>query len=355
MPKRKRKSSAVLKFAWSLVILLAIVALSGAWVVYRWLYEPNVIIRDAKQSNFLYIPTGSGFEDVMKLLSDRQLLEDEKSFRWTAGQLKYNDASVKPGKYLLKQEMNNKTLIQLLRSGRQTPVRVVFNNIRTKDQLAMRISEHLETSAKALLNLMNDADYTKQLGFNPDNILSLFIPNTYEFYWNTSADQFIRRMKKEYDSFWTPAMKKKAAETGFTPIEISIIASIVQQETQNDLEKSTIAGVYINRIRKGWRLEADPTLVFALGDYSVNRVLNVYKQIDSPYNTYMYGGLPPGPICLPTLVSLKAVLNYAKHNYMYFCAKEDFSGRHNFAATYEQHLQNARRFQRALDKRGIRS
>jgi UPF0755 protein len=281
-------------------------------------------------------------------------LVDEKTFRWTAERLKYTNA-VKPGKYLLKPKMNNKELITLLRSGEQTPVMVIFNNIRTKDQLAQKISEQIEAPSLAILNLLNDQDYTRQLGFTPDNVLSLFIPDTYEFYWNTPADKFIKRMKTEYSKFWTDSMRLRAKNIGFNPVEVSVLASIVQQETNKNDEKSVIAGVYINRYRKGWRLDADPTLIFALGDYSVNRVLNAYKQIDSPYNTYMYAGLPPGPICLPTIASLKAVLNYSKHNYMYFCARDDFSGYHSFAATYDQHLVNARRFQKALDKRGIKS
>ncbi len=352
----KKKSLRVIKtVSWSLVIVLAIAAVTGGYLLYRKVYKPNVSITDEKRPRYLCIPTGSGLEDVLRLLSQQQLLLDVKSFRWTAEQMKYTDGSVKPGRYLLKPGMSNKSLITLLRSGKQTPVQLIFNNIRTKEQLAQRISEQIEAPASALLNLMNDPDYTKQIGFTPENILAFFIPDTYEFYWNTSSDQFLKRMKKEYDKFWTDSLKQKAKDIGFTPVQVSVLASIVQQETRRDDEKSAIAGVYINRYKKGWRLEADPTLVFALGDYSVNRVLSAYKEIDSPYNTYMYTGLPPGPICLPTAISLNAVLNYTPHHYMYFCAKEDFSGHHCFATTYDQHLLNARRFQKALDRRGIKS
>ena len=232
---------------------------------------------------------------------------------------------------------------------------VVFNNIRTRDQLAERISLQLEAKSHAILNLMNDEDYVHRFGMNSENILAMFIPNTYEFYWNTSADQFLQRMKKEYDKFWNADRIRKARSIGFKPSEVSVLASIVQQETNRDDEKNIIAGVYINRYKKGMKLEADPTLVYALGDFNVNRVLNVYKAIDSPYNTYKYAGLPPGPICLPTKTSIDAVLNYIHHNYIYFCAKEDFSGHHAFAATYSEHCVNAKRFQRALDRRGIKS
>lgn len=349
---RKKRGSVINRILWSLVLILAIAAATGAYLFYREFLKPN--IRVEKQSQFLYIPTGSNFEDVVRILKEKNLLVDEKSFRWSSGRLNYVD-HIKPGKYQLKPHMSNKALITLLRSGQQVPVQLVFNNIRTKDQLAQKVSEQIEAPAMAIMHLMEDPDYTRQLGFTPDNILALFIPDTYEFSWNTSPDAFLKRIKKEYDKFWTDSIRQKAKSIGFKPAEISVIASIVQQETRREDEKSIIAGVYINRLKKGWRLEADPTLVFATGDYSINRVLNVYKTIDSPYNTYMYGGLPPGPICLPTITSLKAVLKYTKHNYMYFCAKDDFSGYHSYAATYDQHLLNARRFQRALDRRGIKS
>ncbi len=341
------------KIVWSIVLVLVLVAGTGGFLLYKEFLKPNVQLVKPKQP-YLYIPTGSTFEDVVKILTQQNLLLNEKTFRWTAERMKYT-TGIKPGKYLLKPKMNNKELITLLRLGEQTPVLVIFNNIRTKDQLAQKVAEQIEAPSSAILNLLNDRDYARQLGFTPENILSLFIPDTYEFYWNTSADRFIKRMKTEYNKFWTDSMRQAAKNIGFKPTEVSVLASIVQQETNKADEKSLIAGVYINRYHKGWRLEADPTLVFALGDYSVNRVLNAYKQIDSPYNTYMYGGLPPGPICLPTIASLKAVLNYTKHNYMYFCARDDFSGHHSFAATYDQHLANAHRFQKALNKRGIKS
>ena len=350
---RRKRGSTIKKILWSVVLFLAVTAGIGAFLFYREFLAPNIRIEKPKQP-FLYIPTGADFEQVVKILGEQNLLVDEKSFRWTSERMKYVN-QIKPGKYLLKPHMSNKALITLLRSGQQTPVQVTFNNIRTKDQLAQKVSEQIEASTLAIMHLMDDPDYTKKLGFTPDNILALFIPDTYEFLWNTSPDSFIRRMKKEYDKFWTDSIRQKAKNIGFKPAEISVIASIVQQETRKENEKSLIAGVYINRYKKGWRLEADPTLVFAVGDYSINRVLKIYKEIDSPYNTYMYGGLPPGPICLPTMASINAVLNYTKHNYMYFCAKDDFSGYHSYAATYDQHLVNARRFQKALDKRGIKS
>ena len=347
------KNKLIFRIVWGTVLgLLLIVSVMGI-LIYKKIYTPNIF--SAKSTSpFIFIPTGTDFEGLVDILEKDNLLLDEKSFRWTAHQMKY-DTKVKPGKYKLTPKMSNKELITLLRSGKQTPVNVIFNNIRTKDQLAQRISEQIEAPGNAVLNLLNDHDYTGKLGFTPDNILSMFIPNTYEFYWNTSADKFIQKMKKEYDKFWTPEKLLKAKKIDFTPVQVSVIASIVQMESNKEDEKSIIAGVYINRFKKDWKLEADPTLVYALGDFTINRVLNVYKEIESPYNTYKYKGLPPGPICLPTINSLNAVLNYTNHTYMYFCAKEDFSGYHSFASTYSKHLENARRFQKALDRRGIRS
>ncbi len=341
------------RLAWSTVGILAIIVVVLAILIYKQLYTTNIVgVNDDKE--FLYIPTGSDFEDLVSNMKEKKLLINENSFRWTAKQMNYN-LNVKPGKYQLKPKMNNKELITLLRSGRQVPVNVIFNNIRTKEQLALRIGEQIEAKPQSILNLINDIDYTKQLGFTTENILAMFIPNTYEFFWNTSADRFLQRMKKEYDKYWTPQRLDLARKINYTPVQISVLASIVQMESNKEDEKPIIAGVYINRLKKDWKLEADPTLVFALGDFSISRVLRIYKEIDSPYNTYMYNGLPPGPICLPTIASLNAVLKYIPHKYMFFCAKDDFSGYHSFASTYEQHLLNARRFQKALDRRGIRS
>lgn len=348
----KKRLMKIKKVLWGIVLVLGVAVIAGGYYVYRELFEPNVTVQN--KPDFVLIPTGASFSDVVNALNEKKLLINERTFVWTAKQMKYVE-NVKPGRYLIKPRMNNKDLVSLLRSGRQTPVQVVFNNIRTRDQLAERIGAQLECKPYALLNLMNDEDYIGKMGFTPSNVLSMFIPDTYEFYWTTSADQFLQRMKKEYEKFWNADRTSEARTIGFKPVQVAVLASIVQQETNSEPEKNNIAGVYINRYHKGMKLEADPTLVFALGDFTINRVLNVYKEIDSPYNTYKYAGLPPGPICLPTKASLEAVLHYTHHNYLYFCAKDDFSGRHAFASTYSQHCLNAKRFQRALDRRGIKT
>jgi UPF0755 protein len=338
---------------WGGVVLLLAVVGGIGYVAYQRVYRPNVEVADPNR-NFLLVPTGSTFEDVIRLLHDKHALKDEASFRWTAARMKYG-ADIKPGRYRLRSGMSNRELVQLLRSGQQSPVKLVFNNIRTKAELAERIGQQLEVKPEALLHLLGDNDYLAPLGFNASNILAMFLPDTYEIYWNTSADQFMQRMKREYGKFWNKTRLQKAKRVGLDPVEVAVLASIVQQESNREDEKPVIAGVYLNRLRKGMKLEADPTLVYALGDFTINRVLNIHKEIDSPYNTYLYAGLPPGPICLPTGASIDAVLNYQAHNYYYFCARDDFSGYHAFASTYQQHLVNARRFQKALDRRGIRS
>jgi UPF0755 protein len=341
----------IAKGLWAAVVTLLLVVATMGYFIYQRLYTPNIQTAD---DGFLYISTGSDFEDVVQLLEEKKWLKDEATFRWTAIRMNYTD-HIKPGRYKLASGMSNKEVVGMLRSGRQVPVKLVFTSVRTKIQFAQKIGEQLEVAPDAVVNLLEDRDYLKKLGFTPDNVMALFLPNTYEFYWTTSADQFITRMKREYDKYWNDNRKRKAAAIGLTPVQVTIVASIVQQESNKEDEKPVIAGVYLNRYRKGWKLEADPTLVFALGDFTVRRVLNSYKAIDSPYNTYMYSGLPPGPICVASQRSIDAVLNATKHNFMYFCAREDFSGYHNFAASYSQHLTNARKFQQALNRRGIRS
>jgi UPF0755 protein len=241
----------------------------------------------------------------------------------------------------------------MLRSGRQLPVKVTFNTIRTKEELAEKITANLEVSKEQFLALIQDSVYIRKFGFEEETIMSMFIPNTYEFWWNTGSEALFDRMYKEYQSFWTEERKQKAQALGLTQQEVSTLASIVQAESQKSDERPKIAGVYLNRLRIGMPLQADPTLVFAAGDFTIKRLTAVQMAIDSPYNTYKYAGLPPGPINLPDINSLNAVLDAESHKYLYFCAKEDFSGYHAFAVNYNDHMTNARRYQRALNAANI--
>ena len=250
--------------------------------------------------------------------------------------------------------MSNNQLVNMLRGGLQSPVNVTFNNMRDVDQLAGRIAKQIEADSASISQLFHDQEYIKEHGFNNYTIPALFLPDTYQFYWNTDAEGFAVRMLQEYSKFWTDERKEQAKNLGLTPIQVSTLASIVNKETNMTDEMPRVAGVYLNRLKNNWLLHADPTLIFALNDYSIKRVLNVHKEVESPYNTYKYVGLPPGPICIPSVAAVKSVLNAEQHHYFYFCAKEDFSGYHNFAKTLAEHNRNAAKYQQALNQRGIR-
>lgn len=334
------------------VVLVILVCLGGfsAWQFYSIIYRSNVGI--GTDGQYFYIPTGSTYEQVSNALVDENIILNQASFDWVAEQKKYK-LNIKPGRYKLEAGMSNNELVNLLRSGEQEPVMITFNNVRFKDELAGKVASYIEADSTEIISLLNDSDFVSKYGFNTTTFLTLFLPNTYEFWWNTSAEQFVERMAAEYKKFWTAERKQKANDLGLSQSEVSILASIVQKETNKNDEKPTVAGVYLNRLKKGMLLQADPTLVYANKDFEARRVLNWHKKIDSPYNTYKYKGLPPGPICLPSISSIDAVLNAKSHNYLYFCAKADGSGYHSFASTYSEHLKNAREFQRELNKRKV--
>jgi len=291
--KKKKKSSFLSKIIISFLLLLIIGG--GLWIYkkYNSIYQPNVTLH-GKKTAYFYIPTGSTFADVVNRLYEKNYIVNTASFEWLA-EVKKLKNNIHPGRYLIKADMSNDELINLLRSGRQKPIRLVLSTLRTKEQLASKVSKQIEADSLSLLNLLHDADFLGEYNLTNENVLMLFIPNTYEFYWNTSAEQFFEKMTKEYNRFWSEERKTKAEEIGLSRAEVSILASIVGQETTKNDEKPLIAGVYINRLKKGMRLEADPTLIYAIGDFSIKRVLNVHKEIESPYNTYKYTGLPPRP------------------------------------------------------------
>lgn len=339
-----------------LIIAFLVIFLIGfAYVgyrVYRIVYETNVNLGYKKQI-YLYIPTGSTYDEVRNLIIKENIIINMSSFDWLAHKKNY-EASVKPGKYKITSGMSNNDIINKLRSGDQEPVKLKFNNIRTKEQLASKISKQIEADSISLITLLNDISFIQKYKFNKDNILAMFIPNTYEIFWNTSASQFISKMNKEYLGFWNAKKIEKAKKIGLTPIEVSILASIVQSETAKSKEMPRVAGVYMNRLRKDMLLQADPTVIYAIGDFTMKRVYKKHLEYDSPYNTYKYLGLPPGPICLPEIIAIEKVLDYEKHDFIFFCAKDDLSGYHSFAKTNAQHEENARRYQNALNRLKIR-
>jgi len=306
-----------------------------------------------KQEQYIYIPTNSGFEDVKKILFKQNIIKDTNTFEWLCEHKAYT-SNVKSGRYLLKNHMSNNELINMLRSGAQEPVRLTFNNIRTKDKLISRVSKNIEADSVSLQKLLTDTAFLKKYDLNADNVLCIFIPNTYEIFWDTPADKFFQKMYDEYRKFWNQKRRDKTAEIGLSPNQVVILASIVYQETKKKDDMPKIAGVYINRLHKGMPLQADPTVIFAIGDFSIKRVLTSQTQYNSPYNTYIHTGLPPGPICLPEGYVIDQVLDYEKHDYLYFCAKDDLSGYHSFARTAAQHAQNAQRYHNALNRLKIK-
>lgn len=334
-----------------LLISISVLAISMTFYFYQVFFSPNTLV-ESDQPYMLKIPTNAAFKNVNDQLYTDRVINDALSFGFVAKILGYQEA-VKPGLYKIDPKMNNLQLVRMLRSGAQVPVKVTFNNVRTKEDLAEKITANLEVTQEQFLTLIQDSVYIRKFDFEEETIMSMFIPNTYEFWWNTSPEALFDRMYKEYQTFWTEEQKQKAQALGLSQKEVSTLASIVQAESQKADERPKIAGVYLNRLKIGMALQADPTLVYATGDFTLKRILNIHKEIDSPYNTYKNAGLPPGPINLPDINSLNAVLNAEKHNYMYFCAKEDFSGYHAFAVTYTEHLNNARRYQTALNSAKI--
>jgi UPF0755 protein len=249
--------------------------------------------------------------------------------------------------------MTNLEAIRLLRSGAQVPTHVTFNNVRVKADLAGKITNNISVDSTEFLQLLNNDSLINSYGFNQENIMCMFLPNTYEVYYTITGEELFERMHKEYERFWNDQRKAKAEELGLSPVEVSTLASIVQAETIKPDERPKVAEVYLNRLERNMALQADPALVFAVGDFSIKRVLNIHKEIDSPYNLYKNRGLPPGPINLPELESIDAVLNHDNHNYLYFCAKPDFSGYHAFATNLIAHNRNAAAYQAALNKARI--
>ena len=317
--------------------------------LYQMFYSPNFLIN--QKDKFLIIEDNMNFNDVRNKLIQDTILNDVLSFSVLSKAMKYNQ-NIKSGAYKIKSNMSNYSLIKMLRSGNQTPINISFNHARKIEDLAKIITKDLNITNDEFMEFINNKK-NNLYGFNTKNIMAMFLANTYEVYWNISIESLFNKMHSEYTKFWSKERINKSNELKMSNIDISILASIVASETLKMDEANTIAGVYINRLKKNMYLQADPTLVYAANDFSIKRVLNKHKKIASPYNTYVNKGLPPGPIKLTTKEYIDAVLNYEKHKYIYFCAKDDFSGYHVFATKLSEHNKNAKKFQRALNKRKI--
>ena len=332
------------------IFVILMVVFSGllstfSFYIYQIFKSPNLQV-DKEAISFV-IPRGATFRSVQDTLFKYDIVQDMVSFSFLAKLMNYTEA-VKPGLYTIQPDMTNITAVRLLRAGNQVPSKLTFSHARLVEELYEPVTRYIEIDSSDFKVAVDEFIGTNTDGFNRQTIIAMFIPNTYQVYYTISPEDLVLKIKSEYYNFWNDDNLQKAREIGLTPLEVSTLASIVQAEARMGDESIIIAGLYMNRIKQGIPLQADPTLVFAVGDFTLKRVLNEHKEVDSPYNTYKNKGLPPGPINMPTIHSLNAVLNYAHHDYIFMCAKEDFSGFHNFTASLRVHNENARRYQRQL-------
>jgi UPF0755 protein len=344
--KKTLKGSTKLTIIIILVVLL--VGMFFAFKFYKVYFSPNV----TDTEKYLYVKTGGNLDDVYEQFKSKGILRDINSFTEAAERMELA-ANLKPGRYSLTVGMTNRHLINKIKAGNQDPIKLKFQNIRRKQEFSGFLAKNLEPDSLTFIQLLDSASFLEKEGFNRENIYAMFIPNTYEMYWNTSAEEFFGKMKKEYEKFWTAERLEKAAALNMTPVQVSILASIVDAEAIYNQEMPTIAGLYLNRLKRGILLQADPTVIFANGDFTVKRVTYDLLKKESKYNTYKYAGLPPGPIMMPSIKAIDAVLNKEDNNYLYMCAKEDFSGYHSFAETRQEHEINAKKYRDALNKRKI--
>lgn len=333
-----------------IIIILCVLLLAGiaGGVFFRTFFAENVQNRET----IVIVPPCATFEQVMDTLRKYEVLKSENTFQKTANVLKYK--TIRLGKYNISECRTNLDIVRLLRRGQHYPVKFTFNNVRTVEQLVERVGNKFFFEPEELYALLHDVNYLQKFGLSDTTAVCLFIPNTYEIYYDITAEDFLERMNGYYEQFWNNRRLKDAEEIGLTPVQVATLASIVEEENMRPSEKAIIAGLYINRLNKGMLLQSDPTVKFAIGDFARKRILNADLQVDSPYNTYKYAGLPPGPIRIPEASTMDSVLHYRHHNYLYMCAKEDFSGYHNFTASAAEHSRNAARYRAALNAKKIK-
>ncbi len=346
-PSEKEKKVFQKRVVYILVFGITFVFLS--FYSYQMLFTDNILVD--KPNKVLYIKKNATFAEVKDSL-EASFLHDRLSFMFLSKLLGYRE-NVIPGRYELKSNMNNYQLFKKILKGRQDPLSLVLTPTRTKEDLALKISYKIWVSKDSVLRLLNDPTVAVKYGFNDTNFVAMFLPNTYEIYWTWSPLDVFDVFQKEYQNYWNKDRLTKAREIGLTPVNASIMASIVEAETYKNEEKPKIAGVYMNRYNANQRLQADPTLIFATQDFSAKRVTEYHRYFKSPYNTYMKKGLPPGPINTPSLASIDAVLNYERHDYYFFCANPELNGYHLFSKNFEEHLEVGRKYWASLDKAGI--
>ena len=333
-----------------IIAILGIIlfGIAGVAHIYYYFFAPPFQITETA---YIYIDRDDNVDSVYHKIAE---VGNPKQMHGFESLVRYQGYTLKTGRYAIKPTDNMRYLHRRLSMGYQTPIKLTIGSVRTLDRMARNVSRQLMIDSTEVANLLNDTAYIRKMGYSKETLPALFIPNTYEVYWDMSAEDFMTRMQKEHKAYWNEKRMKQAEAIGLTPIEVATLASIVEEETANQAEKPMVAGLYINRLKKGMLLQADPTVKFSLQEFGLKRILFRHLEVDSPYNTYKYAGLPPGPIRVPSYQGLESVLNYTKHNYIYMCAKEDFSGTHNFAVTSAQHAANARKYQQALNRKGIR-
>lgn len=329
------------------VSILAILFISIAvYYGYSVLFKPNV----KSETTYLLVPHGTDFNGLIDSLNTKEVIKSMRSFM-KAASFEDLEESVQPGRYRIKKGMSNREIIRAIKYGWQTPLNITLSgNIRTKERLAALLSRKTECDSASVLKMLKNDKLADSLGFRPETFIGMFLPDTYEFYWTVTPYELALRFKKEFDTFWNSSRISKAKEIGLSPVEVITLASIVCEESNLKSEYSRIGGVYMNRLKRGIPLQADPTVKFAVKDPSIKRVLFKHLRTDSPYNTYKYKGLPPGPIAIPPLPAIDSVLNFEKHNYLYFCAKPSLDGSHVFASTLSEHNRNARAYQQAISR-----
>ncbi len=336
------------------IAILFFALISAMFSYYAWqiIKTPNFNLKKGEKFELL-ISEGGNFQSMMDSLNKHHMILDQLSFKFLA-KLVGVQKKVRPGRYLINDHSGNWEILRKIRNGNQDAIKVVLNTWRLKGDIASKLGSVLPYDSTFIFNHLDSNEYVSQLGFTKETIPCIFIPNTYDIFWTSSFDDFMKKMKKQYDKYWTDDRKNKAKSLGLSEVQVATLASIVEGESKKSDEQSRIAGVYWNRLQQNMPLQADPTVVFAWKDFTIKRVTGKYTGINSPYNTYKNIGLPPGPISVPNPDVVDKVLNLEKHNYLYFCAKEDFSGYHSFAVDYNQHLKNAAAYQKALDQNNIK-
>ncbi len=343
------KKSSKKKFLQTFLLLVILSGIGVLGLAYYAIFASNI----NKNSEDLVVTLKEDitFCELVDTLKSDDILRNYKTFSLLA---KYKGLSrIKRGRYKLEANMGNNDIINRLKSGGLYPVKITFNNIRTKKELVHQLTKDLAIEAEELLQLLNDGKFLFEYGLSPETAVSIFLPNTYEVYWTISADGLFLKMQNEYNKFWNASRKDKAKAMGLSLCEVSTLASIVEEEVMYQEEASRVAGLYMNRLKRGMLLQADPTVKFAVEDFSLRRVLKVHTQVESPYNTYKNKGLPPGPIRVPSIEIIDAVLNYEHHDYLYMCASANFSGKHSFAKSLREHNKNAQKYHQELNKRKI--